>query len=154
MTTHARPDRQTAERTHARARAPSLQTALSKGSLAVFHFCFRPTDLSTELRWRPICSCTFKGARPHTRLLFIQKDTCSRNKLNQTSVLQTLFHIPRLHPDLLFYSPNTFSHPTTPKPSFSLPSPSFRLSPRAPVISQDRRANTQQQTTDPRIQKR
>lgn len=113
MTRHMSPYKQPNAPTYVR--APSLQAALSKRSLAVFHFFFRPTDVSAELRWRPICSCTFKGARPHTRFLFILKDTCSRNKLNQMSVLQTSFHIPRLRPpprppppDLLFYSPKPF----------------------------------------------
>lgn len=93
--------------------------ALSKKSLAdgSFPFPFRLTDLSTELRWwRPICLCTFKGARPHTRSAFTQADACLRNKLNQTPVLQTSFRIPRLrlppHPDLFFYSSKDL------KPSF------------------------------------
>lgn len=89
--------------------------ALSKNNLTdgSLPFFFRLTDLSTELRWWcPICLCTFKGARPHTRSVFTQVDTCSRNKLNQMSVLQISFQIPRLrlppYPDLLFYSSKSF----------------------------------------------
>lgn len=114
--------RRTNSQTHPRTCTSPVHrlAALSKKSLTngSFPFFFRLTDLSTELRWWwcPICLCTFKGAQPHTRSVFIQVDTCLRNKLNQMSVLQTSFQIPRLclppNPGPLFYPTKSF-HPTT-----------------------------------------
>lgn len=86
-------------------------TALSKKCFTdgSFPFFLRLTDLSTKLRWCPICLCTFKihthrdthinthmhaHTQPHTHLLLTQVDTCSRNKLNQMSALQISFLIP------------------------------------------------------------
>lgn len=115
--------RQTNSQTHPHTCTSPVQrlAALSKKSLTdgSFPFFFHLTDLSSELRWwwYPICLCTFKGARPHTRSVFIQVDACSRNKLNQMSALQTSFQIPPAlstatsWPLILFSQ--IFSHPTT-----------------------------------------
>lgn len=113
--------RQTNSQTHPHTCTSPVQrlAALSKKSLTdgSFPFFFCLADLSSELRWWwcPLCLCTFKGARPHTRSVFIQVDAYSRNKLDQMSALQTSFQIPQLrlppHPDLLFSQ--IFCHPTT-----------------------------------------
>lgn len=110
---HTCPDRQTAKRTHICARLQFRDWLLSaKRASPTEAFLSFSAWQTLRWWWCPICLCTFKGARPHTRSVFIQVDACSRNKLNQMSALQTSFQIPRLHlpphPDLLFCSPKSF----------------------------------------------
>lgn len=97
------PSVRTPTHTHMHTSQVHRLTALSKKCFTdgSFPFFLRLTDLSTKLRWCPICLCTFKihthmhaHTQPHTHLLLTQVDTCSRNKLNQMSALQISFLIP------------------------------------------------------------
>lgn len=54
-----------------------------------------------------------------------------------------------LHPGPLLLFSKTFSHPTTPRTVLFIAFSIVPVVPRAPVISQDRRANAQQQTQTP-----
>lgn len=136
--------------THARDSQVHRLTALSKKCFTdgSFPFFFRMTDLSTELRWCPICLCTFKiHTHTHTSLLLTQGDACSRNKLNQMSALQISFLIPfspPLWPLLLFFlitgSPTREWYRTTSNSPSSLHRFIFLAVSSSAVKSQRRRA--------------
>lgn len=80
--------------THARDSQVHRLTALSKKCFTdgSFPFFFRMTDLSTELRWCPICLCTFKiHTHTHTLAYCLHKETHAQG-INSIKCLPFKFH--------------------------------------------------------------
>lgn len=130
-----RPDRQTAQRPHVRAR-PQFTDCSQQEEPCGFSISFSARQTYQPSSGGAPSARAHLKAHGHTLAYCLYKKTHARGinsikslsfRPRSTSARLRLSPLRRPpHPDLLFSQ--TFSHPATPKPSFPLPSSAFRLS--------------------------